>query len=935
MDLAERLRNVVASRYRVERELGRGGMSVVFLADDPRHGRRVAIKVLRPDLASAIGFDRFLREIAVASRLQHPNILPLYDSGSGDGLLFYVMPFVEGESLRGRLRREHQLPIADALRLAHEVADALAYAHGLGVVHRDIKPDNILLSGGHAAVADFGIARALTQAASEERLTETGITLGTPSYMSPEQASGDAAVDGRADIYSLGCVLYEMLGGEPPFTGSTAQAVLARHMLDTVPPLRTVRATVPAALEQVVNRALAKVPADRFTGAHQFADALTRVATGDESAGPATPTRGPRARRFLRTWIGLGIVGIIAAGTLWTWRATRPALQRHDWVLVADFDGGASEQRLAEAVRELVTAELDQSRYVRTVSRSQVNAAMRLADMPETTRVDVTRARQLAVRTSIRAVVAGTVTPLGDSSYSIALHLVSAENGRGLVSVAGAATAAHLIPDVQDVARRLRAALGENRRELAATLPLNQVVTPSYPAYRAYIDALAMQQRGELDSSNLSLRAALAMDTAFAAAWTSMGENYLTARQLDSAQQAFEKARSFPDRATVAQRYRLEANVAYAIHYDLEGAVRWYDRYLEETPYSIAGRSNRAVYESALGRYEDALADLDASLTIGPFGPEYYQINLVNKAAMLVVLGRDGEAIRTAADLTGPFRDFARLHVALARLTWDSAASIATGITDDSSSPAWLRMIAVTARAGALASRGQVLAAGRLLDSARTAASGSTARWYHRARLELAMSSDRSLSVGMPSANDTTAGGRLIRGLYEARWGDTASARTLLASLATLQGPERARIGRGPEMLSAMIAARAGAWSEVVSDLAPAALAGEHDPTFPDRPSSFGLRWLVGTAYAELGRLDSATVYFELLVTSRRVPPTHMALRGLTNAAGHARLAEWYERLGDQSAAARHWARYLASVVEPDSTVAPRLAEARAHSKAP
>ncbi len=273
MSLLERLRAALAGRYAVEVELGHGGMAVVFLAQDSKHHRAVAIKVLRPELVAALGPERFLREIAIAARLTHPRILPLYDSGEADGFLYYVTPYIEGESLRDRLARERQLPIEDAVAITRQVVSALSHAHSHDVVHRDIKPENILLQGEEVMVADFGIARAIT-AAGGEKLTETGIAVGTPAYMSPEQAMAEPTLDGRSDVYSLGCVLYEMLAGEPPYTGPTAGAILARRLTDPVPPLHTVRETVPAKVERAIEKALAKVPADRFATATQFAEAL-------------------------------------------------------------------------------------------------------------------------------------------------------------------------------------------------------------------------------------------------------------------------------------------------------------------------------------------------------------------------------------------------------------------------------------------------------------------------------------------------------------------------------------------------------------------------------------------------------------------------------------------------------------------------------------
>jgi len=273
----DRLQAALAERYTIERELGRGGMATVYLAKDLKHPRSVALKVLSPELASSLGTDRFLREIDIAAGLTHPHILPLHDSGEADGLLYYVMPYV-GESLRGRLIRERQLPLEDALRITRQVADALDYAHNRDVVHRDIKPENILFQAGHAVVSDFGIARAI-KVAGEGRMTGTGIAIGTPGYMSPEQAAGTDELDGRSDLYSLGCVLYEMLAGDLPFTGWSAQAILARQLVDPVPRLRTVRDTVPDWLEQALLRVLAKAPADRFATAAAFVAGLTQPLT--------------------------------------------------------------------------------------------------------------------------------------------------------------------------------------------------------------------------------------------------------------------------------------------------------------------------------------------------------------------------------------------------------------------------------------------------------------------------------------------------------------------------------------------------------------------------------------------------------------------------------------------------------------------------------
>jgi eukaryotic-like serine/threonine-protein kinase len=344
-ELLERLSKALAASHRIERELGHGGMAVVFLARDLRHDRPVAIKVLRPELAAILGSERFLREIRLVANLTHPHILPLLDSGEAGGLLYYTMPFIEGETLRLRLAREGQLPLGDGLRIAGEVADALDYAHRQGVVHRDIKPENILLAAGHAVVADFGIAYAL-EAAGGPRLTTTGVILGTPAYLSPEQAAGSRALDARTDQYSLGCVVYEMLAGQPPFTGPTAESLVHQHLSAAPRAVTDLRPAMPAALAATLARALAKNPADRFETTARFTDALASAAAGVAAADPAgrpeatasfATTQGATAaravpapppagaasrRRPVLLWPAAGVV-LVAAVAIGLWASLR------------------------------------------------------------------------------------------------------------------------------------------------------------------------------------------------------------------------------------------------------------------------------------------------------------------------------------------------------------------------------------------------------------------------------------------------------------------------------------------------------------------------------------------------------------------------------------------------------------------------------------
>jgi tetratricopeptide (TPR) repeat protein len=408
IDQVDRLRAALADRYELDREIGHGGMAYVYRAHDRQHDRDVAIKVLRPELAAALGAERFLREIQIEARLQHPHILPLYDSGAADGFLYYVMPYIEGETLRDRIRREKQLPLADALHVTKEVADALSYAHARNVVHRDIKPANILLSGEHAVVADFGIAKAIS-AVDEDALTGTGIVIGTPEYMSPEQGTGEHSVDRRSDIYALGCVLYEMLAGQPPFTGRTVQSVLARHRHDPPPSLRVVRPTLPPEIEQVVETALAKVPADRFPTAAAFSQAL-------ES--PKVSHRRAPAGRGAKWRVAAVGAALAALGGLGTWRLAASRADRTDPNKVMVFPlinrvAGRSGSDVGEEVAIMIGSGLEHTEPLKWIDGwAWMDSAQR-----ENTRLLTARsARQLSQRQRARFYIDGSIVGARDSA---------------------------------------------------------------------------------------------------------------------------------------------------------------------------------------------------------------------------------------------------------------------------------------------------------------------------------------------------------------------------------------------------------------------------------------------------------------------------------------------------------------------------------------
>lgn len=572
----------LSERYAVAGEIGRGGMATVFRATDRRHGSDVAIKVLKPELVPALGGERFTREVRVTAALQHPHILPLLDSGEANGLPYYVMPFVSGASLAQRLEREGPLPIGEAVRYVAEIAEGLTYAHGKGLIHRDLKPANILLSQGHALLADFGIARVL-DTGSTDVLTDSGLALGTAAYMSPEQSAGER-VDARADIYALGCVLYELLTGTPPFTGSSQRAIMARHAMDPVPSVRTVRGEVPPALEAVTAKALAKTPGDRFADASEFRTAMLAAATS---------TAMPAARRHVLRRTGLTAGAAVVVGVA-AFFATRPSaldglnpnrVMVYPLVLPADWPGsrtagedastmigsamdGAGSLRWLDGWQLLAPARRDD---MRSLSDSEANAlarlhrcryvltgrlAMRSGDSAEvllslrdlTTDSLVSRPRAVALRrepwrAGLRAVTAMLPTLIpgggpnvmrdwGDRDPLAVAHFLAGEAAFRRVRLGDALGQfkAAVAADSSFGAAALRgaqAAMWDHRIGDAATLVRVATTHAPSPRERTFAAGLAAYLDGRADSAVTALRAALELDPEMTVAWMQLSETYL------------------------------------------------------------------------------------------------------------------------------------------------------------------------------------------------------------------------------------------------------------------------------------------------------------------------------------------------------------------------------------------------------------------------
>ena len=624
-DLREQLQAALGRSYVLERELGRGGMATVYLAQDAKHGRRVALKVLHPELAASLGPERFRREIGFAATLQHPHILTVLDSGdTASGEFWFTMPYVEGESLRDRLKRQRQLAVADALRITREVALALEYAHRHGVVHRDVKPENILLtSDGQALVADFGIARALTPASGGGTLTETGMAIGTPQYMSPEQAAGERTLDAASDVYSLGAVLYEMLAGEPPFTGPTAQAIVAKMMAGNPPSVRRVRPSVPEAIDAAIRRALAPVPADRFPTALEFSTAL-------ESAVHATPAVPAGRRRFPVGAATLALGVVIGGGLLFAWRhhaggsiGAADAGAATLAVLPFDNEGDSADGYFADGMTDEVRTKLSGLTGLEVMASTSSNQYRHTTKPPD----------QIGRELGVRYLLIGRVRwdkQGGHSRVRVDPELIQVGDVPRPTSRWEQAFDAPLTDVFQvqadiagKVADQLRVRLGSQDRQSLAARP-----TENLDAYDAYLRGQEIEHAGH--SPVVQRRAAAAYaeavgrDSTFALAWAALaGSHSLIYTNGVSSPAEADSARHASERALALAPDLPEAHAAVGEYYAYVRSD--YTRALAEDSAALARVPNNAQLllriasdEESLGRWEAAVTHAEQALRLDP-----------------------------------------------------------------------------------------------------------------------------------------------------------------------------------------------------------------------------------------------------------------------------------------------------------------------------
>jgi eukaryotic-like serine/threonine-protein kinase len=655
MGVPDGLRTALADRYRLDRELGAGGMATVYLARDLRHDRDVAIKVLRPDLAAALGADRFLAEVRITARLDHPHILTLIDSGSVQGTLFYVMPFVRGESLRARLTRERQLGVDDALAIARDVAAALDYAHRQGVIHRDIKPENILLHEGEAFLTDFGIALAVSEAAAD-RLTGTGLSLGTPSYMSPEQAAGERHLDARSDIYALGAVTYEMLAGEPPVTGATAQVVIARLMTERPTSLRVLRESVPASVDAAVMRALAKVPTDRFASAHDFAEAL--VSRADDTI-VVTPAKRTSAR-----WKGLALAAalLILAGSafLLSRRGMSSATGaagaiRSIAVLPLDnYSADSTQDYFAEGMTDELTGDLASISRLRVTSRG---SAMQFKgrNRPPTP--------EIAKALDVDAVVEGSVIRSGDR-VRITAQLIDARADRHLWAQTFERSSSDVLALQADLASAIASAInvrltpGEQSR-LAAAPSVDPAAHDAYLKGRYFFNHPSDEN---LRKAIGQFEEAIKLSPTFAPAYSGLSDAYTWAAYNEgfiSAADAKPRAKAAAERAVALDSLSAEAHTSLGVYqgwleYDWEGGERELRRAIALNPSYAYAHDQLNQLLGIVGRFDEAIVEGQRAMVLDPLSPSI----LEDLATTLVYAGKGAmalELVRKAADLDPRF----------------------------------------------------------------------------------------------------------------------------------------------------------------------------------------------------------------------------------------------------------------------------------------
>jgi serine/threonine-protein kinase len=930
----DNLSAALTGRYRIERELGAGGMATVYLAEDTKHHRKVAIKMLRPELAASLGGERFLREIEIAAGLHHPHILPLYDSGGADGLLFYVMPYVDGMSLRDRLNKSGALPVDEAVRILREVADALEHSHTRGVVHRDIKPENILLTGSHALVMDFGIAKAVSDATGSTQLTSMGMALGTPAYMAPEQVTADPTLDHRVDVYALSVMAYELLIGRAPFTGANAQQVLAAHLTRTPESLTAQRSAVSPALEAVVLRGLEKTAADRWQSAGAMAQALEVATTTSGAVASAStlsinrpstaaqsvlsPTGAPSGRSK-RWFVAAAIVLVLSAGGLaWFQKVGRAGtlignevLAANDLVLVSDFLNRTSDSTIAPTVTDAIRVELQQSHVVKVLSQSATLAAVRRMKLPAGSALPRDKVKELAEREGAKAYVSGEVARLG-GGYQLTVRVAATSGDSDVFTARSTAVDdAHLIGAVEELGRALRRGIGESLRSVSRAEPLAKVTTASLPALRLYTAASRVVNSGDPLLAIDLAKQALALDTAFAEAWSVLYVGYSNTDQVELQAKAAERQYALRDRLTEDQALRADAR-----YFGLRGQLQEEEQAYQRLAERGLSRSNYANMLLERRRFAEAEAQ--------------ERLALVDEAKQGVAYWNLAEAQIAQAHFAAAESTAALALVRLPESQLSHQAALAVPFTQRDFA-ATDSMLSLPVHAKFAAARPDYrcvngLNRGRLRvyracppDHDRTGVLLTTAEFRITGDTMVAHNGYQPFLAAAPNARALDVYAQVIALLAEA--GHIKEAKTLLDEFRARSKVSDLSWRADSALATGAIYAAEQSWDAAAT----AFLAWNAAPM----PSAFhfynkGLPE-AARALARLGKTDSAAVLLE------RALGTYSAAAGAMYEAGWyapalQQLGDYYQARGDRAKAADYYTKYITLYKDADPILAPQVA---------
>ena len=1043
-ELRDELQRTLGDTYTLERELGGGGMSRVFMAEDNALGRKVVVKVLSPDLTAGVNVDRFKREIQLAARLLQAQIVPVLAAGELDGVPYYTMPFVEGESLRARLARTGALPIPEVISILRDVTRALAYAHERGVVHRDIKPDNVLLSGGTAVVTDFGIAKALTAAkttdtpVADSSLTQLGTSVGTPAYISPEQAAGDPNVDHRADIYSLGCMAYELLTGQPPFAGRSPQRTLAAHLTEIARPIEEMRPDVPPALAALVMRCLQKEPSARPQSAAEIGALLDGVPSGASSVaqltGPGATTRallwyvvalaavGIVAKAAvvgigLPDWVFSGAVGlmllvlVLVLATAWVHRTTRhvtaeipvltpasgathgtmttvalkanrfltwrrvfrtaaatilafaiaviavmvlrgfgvgPAasllaagrLHGRERLLVTDFAAG-KDSSLSHVVTEAVRTNLGQSKAVSIMPPTAIAAALQRMQRPASGSIDISLGREIAVREGVKAIVGGSVTPLG-SGYVVSIRLVSADSGGDLAAFQKTVNGtSELLDAIDDLTRKLRGRIGESLKSVRDTPALDQVTTSSLEALRLYAEATrASDLEGDYSKSEKLLRQAVARDTMFAMAYRKLG---VTLNNLGMARAAIDSALSrayqYRDRLPERERY-----VTIATYYqtgsgfDREKAAEAWQQALAIDSTEVAALVNLANnYRSRrqFARAESLYAGVNASSRAS-------QISWGNYAGALLTDGKLAAADSAYAEVRRRFPNSQTAQVSPAvmmyqRGQFDSVEAFwrarSTSSNPLSKLNGLVNLVNATMLRGRLREAQRFSVEARAVNAARgvppnpladSVSSASVELWFFDHRDAAAHALDAALAQAPLRNLPVEQRPYYTLAVFYAMSGRVDRAKSLVAQAESDL--------RGTSWLQVQEPSRHAALAEIaLAERRPLDAVREiwKADSLPDGPAGDCVHCIdmdLGRAFDLANQPDSTITHWEAYLNY----PTHEPGRDAIFLPGmHKRLGELYEAKGETQKAISHYTAFIELWKNADKELQPKVAEAR------